>query len=54
MLESTESHSLEADDDYTKRLWSKWFNSALYAVLSKIEEIERKEFEKIVQVNSKS
>lgn len=34
MLESTESHSLEADDDYTK-----WFNSALYAVLSKIEEI---------------
>lgn len=48
-LEWTENHSLEADDDYTV-----WFNDALQAVLSKIEELERQEFEKIVQVNSKS
>ena len=34
-MESSESHSLEADDDYTR-----WFNDALQAVLSKIEETQ--------------
>ena len=33
-LEWTENHSLEADDYYTA-----WFNDALQAVLSKIEEL---------------